>query len=84
MAIVAILRFESETRLSISKLHEMTAEGLRKARLFKVRTEASRRVGFGEERNDCKTTCIVYGELVNLKSSNASNPFLFFLPEMAG
>uniref|UniRef100_A0A6B0UHN5 Putative secreted protein n=1 Tax=Ixodes ricinus TaxID=34613 RepID=A0A6B0UHN5_IXORI len=48
MARVAIDRFTSVIRFSRSRLHDVTAAGCAIATLFRVRTAAKRRVGFGE------------------------------------
>lgn len=53
IAYVAILRFGSEMRFSMSTLHAATLAGYVTANALSVRMAANLRVGLGEERNNC-------------------------------
>ena len=53
IAYVAILRFGSDIRFSMSTLHAATLDGCETAKALSVRMAANLRVGLGEERNSC-------------------------------
>mmetsp|Transcript_12633 Transcript_12633/g.31109 ORF Transcript_12633/g.31109 Transcript_12633/m.31109 type:complete len:206 (-) Transcript_12633:961-1578(-) len=55
MASVAIERFTSVIRFSMSRLHVVTASGCVMATRFSVRTAAKRSVALGDDRNSCST-----------------------------
>lgn len=57
MAYVAIDRFESVIKFSISTLQAVTAAGWVMASLFSVLIAANLRMAFGEERKSCRTAC---------------------------
>lgn len=52
---MATLRLESLIRFSRSTFTEATLEGWVAAKAAKVRVAAKRRVGFGDDKNSCRT-----------------------------
>mmetsp|Transcript_5709 Transcript_5709/g.12563 ORF Transcript_5709/g.12563 Transcript_5709/m.12563 type:complete len:209 (-) Transcript_5709:1060-1686(-) len=68
IASVAIERFESLMRPSMSMLHGVTASGWAMATLLSVRTAENLQHGFGEQRKSCSTVtegessrCVTFG-----------------------
>ena len=55
IAYVAILRFESEMRFSMSRLHVATLLGWVRERALKTRMAANLSVGLGDERKSWRT-----------------------------
>lgn len=62
IAYVAIPRFGSEMRFSISTLHEATLVGCLKEREARVLMAANFKVAFGELRHSCRTNVRSHSE----------------------